>query len=223
MSLCLFIWIHMLFILVGILYGYTYSILLFAASLNVCRSLCMPICVRIQCLYPCTETLSTLNSILVDVKHIRFTCIRTAISTYLLDGMFFCHLTSFPIPFYVYTYSFSFCSIWERRDGMAGVFHSFIRLSIIMSVYSQCTQHFMLYVQILFIYCNLVARHFVNVYDIFTFIKKLWNTFIINVDTSARAHTHTGQHILDLYIWSGPLNITSLCGMPFCWIMSPSK
>lgn len=80
-----------------------------------------------------------------------------------------------PVIHSLFHFAFNLSARWMGRNFLS----CFICLSV-MSLYSQSASvpndiMLMCTFKMLFIYCNLVARHFVNVYDIFTFIKKLWN------------------------------------------------
>lgn len=125
-----------------------------------------------------------------------------------LDGVcvFLCVVLNkiIPTPFYVHTFSISFCSIWKLRGGWAvGIL--FRKLACLLSlVYlpvrydslcSQCTQHYVCTFKMLFIYCNLVARHFVNVYDI-SHSSKGFEIYIHHTWCRHRHRTHTD------YTWS---------------------
>lgn len=63
------------------------------------------------------------------------------------------------------------------------------------SLCSQCTQHYVCTFKMLFIYCNLVARHFVNVYDI-SHSSKGFEIYIHHTWCRHRHRTHTD------YTWS---------------------
>lgn len=136
-------------------------------------------------------TVSSLESILVDVT-LYAVCMHThaAISTYMLDSMlFFCvYCSNKPSPHPILRLHILFFILFNLIAEVDGQEFSLVRLVRFSSAFacplfesvqpvrqpaSQCIQHYVCTLKMLFIYCNLVTRHFVNVDDIFTFIKKL--------------------------------------------------
>lgn len=162
---------------------------------------------------------SLLDSILVDVKlcavdmHTHGT-ISTYVCSMACACVFLCVALDkiFPTPFYVHIFSFSFCSIWKRGGWAVGIrFRKLARLLSLVylsvrydSLCSHCTQHYVCTFKMLFIYCNLVARHFVNVYDI-SHSSKGFEIYIHHTWCRRKHRTLTltmTTHTVDRVLWN---------------------